>query len=629
MANTSEMSDPSVENSINGQKITCHLVSLPRIVLTRIDETLDITKKASPLKKTPLKRLGTQNKTKQVNSKQMSGKNAASNKGKLTKNPVRSKKKQPPLGVKLAKIHKKTLLNKDTTTLKKTARTVGRGESETKTLLKKTMLQKRSKVSIPPVKKSKLSSPKAKKAVPLKPKTQVTPNKKVNTPTLKPTKEKFRNINIDLQQIDKTLDSDTSEDEFLYDELIEELENVPIKQPEHLQLPSEKTTNITLKPNVGNKPPTIVKGGIVKKTNLPADLKPIAPSNTVSPIKQSINSIEGSDPSKPILGRKKKSVPGKNKQQNSSGSPVPNKKPSPWPIAVPSPYKNNLKSTQKNQKNASKSKRNSVSTTQQPLKSQKTKSKVLSQSISPSINSISDVVSKPTSINVVRPKFGPKQTAKVTPLSQSLVQDDSLSDEYTEEETLENIDYEPLDDLSKPGNESTTHDTTVLKNNSTYNSTKDVDPNLDLLRILTDDPDDTPPSKPVESQEKDMQTSKISNSENLHTDSEKSSDPLDTSESTLEESPTVRTIYDLMNEVSLQYPSWNLHIIPETNAFCIAQVTKGRLGLPTLKKCIELDPNDYNAKVYIHQYHIKRFDGIYDSEESIIALIQEINSIKA
>uniref|UniRef100_A0A1B6GZ90 Uncharacterized protein n=1 Tax=Cuerna arida TaxID=1464854 RepID=A0A1B6GZ90_9HEMI len=499
--------------------------------------------------------------------------------------------------------------------------------STTKSLLKKTMLQKRSKVAIP-AKKPQLSTTKTKKAVPLKPKTQVTPNKKVITPTLKPKKEKINNLKIDAQQIDKTLDSDTSEDEFLYDELIEELENVPIKQSEYLQPSLEKTTNITLKPNVGNKPPTIVKGGIVKKTNLPADLQPIAPSNTISSFNQSINSIEEIDSFNSIHGKKKKSVLGKNKLQNSSGSPVPNKKPSPWPISVPSPSKNNFKSTQKNQKNTPKAKRGSFSSTQKASKSKKTKSKDMLQPISPTIHSINDVVSKPTAINVVKPKFGPKQTAKVTPLSQSLIQDDNLSDEYTEEETLENIDYEPLDDLSKPGNESITSDTTLLKKTSTK---EDADPNLDLIRILTDDPDDTPPSKPVESQEKDMQRSKISNNENLHTDSEKSpSEPLDTSEAVAEEeSPTVRTIYDLMNEVSLQYPSWNLHIIPETNAFCIAQVTKGRLGLPTLKKCIELDPNDYNAKVYIHQYHIKRFDGIYDSEESIIALIQEINSIKA
>nr|XP_018913014.1 PREDICTED: histone H3.v1-like [Bemisia tabaci]XP_018913015.1 PREDICTED: histone H3.v1-like [Bemisia tabaci]XP_018913016.1 PREDICTED: histone H3.v1-like [Bemisia tabaci] len=90
--------------------------------------------------------------------------------------------------------------------------------------------------------------------------------------------------------------------------------------------------------------------------------------------------------------------------------------------------------------------------------------------------------------------------------------------------------------------------------------------------------------------------------------------------------PGERTLYDLMQDVSRLLPSWNLHVLPDSNSFCIAQVCRGRSGIPTLKTSIELD-EEFNAKVFIHQLHCKRYDGIYDSEESICALIQEIDTL--
>uniref|UniRef100_A0A1B6MP91 Uncharacterized protein n=1 Tax=Graphocephala atropunctata TaxID=36148 RepID=A0A1B6MP91_9HEMI len=621
----SEMGEPSLQNAEDSEKLTCHLVRLPRLVLRRIDEKLHVTKRASPLKKAPLKRLGTQNITKRVNFKKIFSK-PTGKEGNHQKSPGRPRKK-PQLAVKLDPLHKKTTFKNLTPALKKPIKTAPKDDSGTKNLLKKTMLQKRSKVAIPPAKRPKLTSTGVKSTPKVRPvqtksKNIITPNKKVNTPTLKPKKEHVYNITFDApQSSSKPLDWDTSEDEFLYDELIEELENSPLKHPEYFPSSSEKTTNITLKPNVGNKPPTVVKGGIVKKTNLPVDLQPIASPNTK-------HSKEVHDPVKSVLDTKTDSVLGKNKLQIPSGSPVTTKKPSPWPISAPSSSKKDSKPTPKS---VAKTKSSNVSNITKSSKIQQTKSKALPSPTSPALKVSNDVVLKPNSTMVVKPKFGPKQTAKVTPLSTALMQDD-MSDEYTEEETL---DEESLDDLLKSGNESIVTDSntqdvdTDLKNVSNFNpSTDGTDPNLDLLRILTDDTD---VSKADESQEKDVQICKISNGEtprtNLGKSSSENSTPSHTNE--IEEEPPARTIYDLMNEISLQYPSWNLHIIPETNAFCIAQVTKGRLGLPTLKKCIELDPIGYNAKVYIHQYHIKRFDGVYDSEESIIALIQEINSIKA
>ncbi|XKL60807.1 hypothetical protein PGB90_007864 [Kerria lacca] len=89
-----------------------------------------------------------------------------------------------------------------------------------------------------------------------------------------------------------------------------------------------------------------------------------------------------------------------------------------------------------------------------------------------------------------------------------------------------------------------------------------------------------------------------------------------------------KTIYDLLHNVFDQMPSWNLHIIPDTNSFCIAQVSRGRMGIPILKKSIELN-SEFFAKVYVHQLHCKRYDGLYDTENKILTLIREIDALAA
>lgn len=89
-----------------------------------------------------------------------------------------------------------------------------------------------------------------------------------------------------------------------------------------------------------------------------------------------------------------------------------------------------------------------------------------------------------------------------------------------------------------------------------------------------------------------------------------------------------KTIYDLMYDIFDKMPSWNLHLISNDNCFCIAQVSRGRMGIPTLKKSIELN-SEFFAKVYVHQLHCKRYDGIYDTESKIIKLIKEIDALAA
>lgn len=85
-----------------------------------------------------------------------------------------------------------------------------------------------------------------------------------------------------------------------------------------------------------------------------------------------------------------------------------------------------------------------------------------------------------------------------------------------------------------------------------------------------------------------------------------------------------RTIYDVMADISLIFPSWNLHILEDTNTFCIACIRRNSAGMPAIAKCIELD-EQFNAKVYVHQNHCKQFDGQYDDESSIVALVNTVH----
>ncbi len=94
------------------------------------------------------------------------------------------------------------------------------------------------------------------------------------------------------------------------------------------------------------------------------------------------------------------------------------------------------------------------------------------------------------------------------------------------------------------------------------------------------------------------------------------------------EGETPKTVYDLVANVFDQMPSWNLHVIPDTNSLCIAQVSRGRMGIPILKKSIELN-SEFFAKVYVHQLHCKRYDGIYDTESKILMLIRDIDALAA
>lgn len=717
------------------------ILSMPKVVLTRIDEG-GLVLKAVDKKLSATKKRGRPPGGKSVKRLMKSNPSKSSatgtqklNAGKVleTRGRGRPKKDYSLLADMKPRPKVTSGFNKN---LKRAALT----SSGAKDLLKKTTLLKRSKIVIPPLKKTKsvldqpeienkpskssITSSKAKTVSPLTKAGKTTPpskSEKITPTSLKANKKSTATTKVSkhIQNISppkpkllpiKNTDSDSSDDEFLYDELIEVLGNTNknIINVKPAVENTSKTTNITLKPNMGNKPPTIVKGGIVKRTDLPPDLKSIA------------------SPSKLLISNNKR------KADSSIDTGFPPKKASPWPISI-SPVR---ASPGPQKKTNAKAKIEPI-----PAKNFNSPSSTLPLVKSVSSAVVSTVASK-SSITTVRPKIGPKQTAKVVPLSKPS-QDDYMSDEYTEVETLEEAEHlfvkANLIKSSSPQDVKTS-----LVNPTSRTNPKD-DSNQDLLKILSDETENPPPNQNeqpkqpslVSSEKAEVEVCNTNNESNLrnepvdmkspdtpvetenqttscetemesrptHVETENQSTscetemesrpslvetenqnlPLETEthgpnsdtenqniqlennlqetsgESTsvslpvespipniiedgvsqkeevvesemdppVQEEPPVRTVYDLMNDISLKYPSWNLHIIPETNAFCIAQVTKGRLGLPTLKKCIELDPESYYAKVYIHQYHIKRFDNVYDSEESILALIEEIHSIKA
>ncbi|XP_054268194.1 polycystic kidney disease protein 1-like 3 [Macrosteles quadrilineatus] len=639
---------PSTSQTENvQQKALIPFVSLPKVVLTRLDiNNLPVPVNTKPTKK-PVKRID--KKSKPNPSKSNSKQTVPNNKHDIRTRgrPKKNYKALAEFGTSFIESNDSKVKTKQPPrTIKKESDVE---DSPVKNILKKTMLQKRSKIALPPSNKRKFPpikvSPKKTKGISF---STVQTRKKESPP--KGTNSSFK------------MDTNDSEDEFLFDELIDEIVNAPKKKT----VP-EKTTNITLKPNAGNKPPTIVKGGIVKKSSLPPDLKSVASPTSLNSTKHTVISLN--------VNRKSSVMENAIKSPATAETPsasLPTKA-SPFPISINSPKAGPKDLGKKRQKIVAASE----SSNELPPNEFYSPAKPTKQ-MGPAKKPKPPVTSTPRPRG--RPRIGPKQVNRTLPSPSA----DDESDEYTEVETLENLD--PEDELSSNvANDTVVNEEVQIISNQTSKSpskletapstddksTKDGDPHLDLLRILTDETENATEVETNVSQEDNTEHPHQSNDpiQNL-TDSDISKKPLrpdadannacvegsgnpsdlqdkkstvkhgkDTSNPVTElsvpsnpveeETQSIRTIYDLMNDVSLQYPSWNLHIIPETNAFCIAQVTKGRLGLPTLKKCIELDPETYSAKVYIHQYHIKRFDGVYDSEEAIVALIEEIHSIKA
>uniref|UniRef100_A0A1B6CW33 Uncharacterized protein n=1 Tax=Clastoptera arizonana TaxID=38151 RepID=A0A1B6CW33_9HEMI len=376
------------------------------------------------------------------------------------------------------------------------------------------------------------------------------------------------------------------------------MSNHPIKK----QILSKNVIKLSTK---GEKVPgTIIKGGIVKKNSIPMQSKTIMKKIQSSP---SVNLTASSNKT--------------NNPKLVSTTQLINKK-QPTPLASVS-----------------------KSSTLKPQQ----KALMMVQSVE-AINSKSKKMESTAQINQ---QLGAKQTATVTPLSKAKKSFTSgsvkINPNKSTKEIQESDDSEPVNLLSQlvgvpipasklevvlsPQGASTPANNKISEQSKTQyvNPTKHNDNSninkTDLLKILEDENETDSPNEVEEQSAKSNLTNNQNKGNGLTSKAVNQDREMDIDESNVEEKRQ-RTIYDLMAEINLIYPSWNLHIMPDTNSFCIAQVSRGRIGIPILKKCIELDES-YNAKVYVHQYHCKRFDGQYDSEESIIALIHEINALRA
>lgn len=85
------------------------------------------------------------------------------------------------------------------------------------------------------------------------------------------------------------------------------------------------------------------------------------------------------------------------------------------------------------------------------------------------------------------------------------------------------------------------------------------------------------------------------------------------------------TMYDLMQDISVERPTWNIHVTSDGQAFCLAQVDVVD-NVPVMKKVIEIDL-DYNAKVFVGGTVLPEFDGKYSGYEDIRQLIYVVDRL--
>ncbi|XP_066904069.1 uro-adherence factor A-like [Halyomorpha halys] len=85
------------------------------------------------------------------------------------------------------------------------------------------------------------------------------------------------------------------------------------------------------------------------------------------------------------------------------------------------------------------------------------------------------------------------------------------------------------------------------------------------------------------------------------------------------------TMYDLMQDISIERPTWNIHVTSDGQAFCLAQVDVVD-NVPVMKKVIEIDL-EYHAKVFIGGTVMPEFEGNYSGYEDIRQLIYEVDQL--
>lgn len=92
-----------------------------------------------------------------------------------------------------------------------------------------------------------------------------------------------------------------------------------------------------------------------------------------------------------------------------------------------------------------------------------------------------------------------------------------------------------------------------------------------------------------------------------------------------EKKESALTMYDLMQDISVERPTWNIHVTSDGQAFCLAQVDVVD-NVPAMKKVIEIDL-DYNAKVFVGGTVMPEFEGKYSGYEDIRQLIYEVDRL--
>lgn len=652
--------DSVSDNSVMS-KIACHYVSLPKVILRRIDDPLfsstlnieenKVLKSVKKFNKPNIKKLSP--KSKNIPAKNFTTKTSKKKNTLQTKKAVStllqgagkktSRIKQTLTKSKLTKelasqrLSKK-FINKTSVKSNRTTEKKSRGRP------KKELIESYS----PVVKKARKSEVVTKPVYKRKP--QIVKNSvvlttpEVATKTLVKTtpqaniEQLNREMSIkDDDSILEELENSDSEKSFeepsdvLYNELIESLESNPRQIMADPSIKKETLSKnvIKLSSRVQKTPGAVIKGGIIRKNTIPiqAKSKPsMKPNQMISSVNfsQIKNMSSGNmlDKQKmlisPIQNVKQKQLLS---QTSKPKSPVPQIKRKAIRVQSVEAINSKAKKPEISVQATPKITATKQTATVTPL----TKARKSFTSGPPKVNFNNKISKENEPVDVVESEPVNLLSKLVgLPISASKLQVVSLSPQNTIQ-MKPSSSPPPLasikNDISKTQYVTpTTHDKELANKNA-----------LDLLKILGDDE----PSTSQQVRENNFKNSSLNiingnemrNSSKLSSSVQRDETSMDTDENEMGEERQ-RTIYDLMADINLVYPSWNLHIMPDTNSFCIAQISRGRLGIPVLKKCIELD-EAYNAKVYVHQYHCKRFDGQYDSEESIIALIHEINALRA
>lgn len=85
------------------------------------------------------------------------------------------------------------------------------------------------------------------------------------------------------------------------------------------------------------------------------------------------------------------------------------------------------------------------------------------------------------------------------------------------------------------------------------------------------------------------------------------------------------SMFELMRDISMELPSWNIHVSSNGEIFYLAQIDSME-EKPAMKKVVEIDLQ-YNAKVYVNGSSVPEYEGNYNSYEDIKQLVYDIDQL--